>query len=145
MTSYRTPKARLGRTGRWVSLLVAAFVLLGIIAGLPLLSPAWAQSTAAMKEELAAKQASLQAAWAKLDAIQDRLNELAAAFNDAETREGELEDEIRDTNRNIEEKKKMFAKIEPSIIDQWGCAVAMIRFELKCEQIRLKEDAAKDQ
>ncbi len=94
MTSHRTPKARLGRTGKWALSLIAAAVLLAAFAALPILSPVQAATTASMKQDLAAKQAALEQAWAKLDALQDELNKLAEAFNAAESRGGVLQDEI---------------------------------------------------
>ncbi len=94
MTSYRTPKARLGRTGKWALGLIAAAVLLAFLAVLPILTPVQAATTASMKQDLAAKQAALEQAYAKLDALQDELNKLAEAFDAAETRGGELEGEI---------------------------------------------------
>lgn len=106
MTSIRTPKARLGRTGNWASSAIAAVVLLAFLVALPILSPAEAATTtttdtAAMKAELAQKQELLDEAYKQWDAMQDKLNEVAAAYNEAESRAAELETEIADVENKI--------------------------------------------
>jgi murein DD-endopeptidase MepM/ murein hydrolase activator NlpD len=114
MISHRTPKARLGRTGKWASSLIAAALLLAFLVALPVLSPAQAATSSSLKQQLAAKQASLDQAYAQLDALQDRLNELADAYNAAETRGGELEKEILAVQEKIagSEKDLQAARIQ---------------------------------
>ncbi len=109
MTSNRTPKARLGRTGKWAPQLIAAALLLAFIVVLPILSPVQATTSASLKQQLAAKQATLEQAYTKLDALQDQLNELADSFNAAESREGELEEEILKVQEKISASEKDLA------------------------------------
>lgn len=105
MTSLRTLKAHLGRKGVWVSSTLATVTLFACLVALPILSPAEAATTttdtAAMKEELAQKQELLAEAYKQLDAFQERLNEVAAAYNAAESRAAELECEITDVENKI--------------------------------------------
>jgi peptidoglycan LD-endopeptidase LytH len=101
MTLHRTPKARLGRTGKWASSLVAAATLLAFLLTLPLLSPAQAATSSTLKKQLAEQQTVLDQKYSELDALQDRLNDLADKYNAAESREGELEDEILQVQEKI--------------------------------------------
>ncbi len=106
MTLNRTPKARLGRTGRWASFAIAAAILLALLVALPLLSFAEASTTTtissqALKQQLAAKQALLDEAYKKQDALQENLNQVAGAYNDAESRAAELENEISGVEQKI--------------------------------------------
>jgi murein DD-endopeptidase MepM/ murein hydrolase activator NlpD len=94
MTFHRTPQARLWRTGKWATILIAAALLLGLILALPVLSPVQAATSATLKEQLAAKQATLDQAYSRLDALQDELDKLAGAYNEAESNQGALEEEI---------------------------------------------------
>jgi murein DD-endopeptidase MepM/ murein hydrolase activator NlpD len=101
MTFHRTPQARLWRTGKWAISLIAAALLLGFILALPVLSPVQAATSATLKQQLAAKQATLDQAYAKLDALQDELNKLAGAYDEAESNQGALEEEILQVQERI--------------------------------------------
>ena len=106
MTFHRTPKARLGRTGKWAFSLIAAALLLALLLAIPVLSPAQAATSGTLREQLAAKQATLDQAYAQLDALQDQLNKLADAYNAAESREGELEQQILEVQEKIANSEK---------------------------------------
>jgi murein DD-endopeptidase MepM/ murein hydrolase activator NlpD len=118
MTSHRTPKARPGRTGKWASSLVAAALLLAFLIALPILPPAQAATSGTLKQQLAAKQATLDQAYAKLDAMQDQLNKLADAYNAAESRAGELEDEILKVQEKISASEKDLAAARVQLEDR---------------------------
>jgi peptidoglycan hydrolase CwlO-like protein len=81
--------------------LIAAALLLGFILALPVLSPVQAATSATLKQQLAAKQATLDQAYAKLDALQDELNKLAGAYDEAESNQGALEEEILQVQERI--------------------------------------------
>jgi septal ring factor EnvC (AmiA/AmiB activator) len=101
MILHRTPKVRLGRTGKWAYSLIAAALLLAFLLTLPILSPARAATTATMKKDLATQQAALDQAYAQLDALQDQLNQVADAYNAAESRAGEIEAEVLEVQEKI--------------------------------------------
>jgi septal ring factor EnvC (AmiA/AmiB activator) len=117
MISHRTPNARLGRTGVWVSALVAAAVLLAPFFTLPLFSSVQADT---LREQLAQKQATLTQAYAQLDSLQDELDKLASSQDAAESRLGELEGEIKQVEGRIahsqEELKKARLQLEERLV-----------------------------
>ena len=101
MSSFRTPKAHIERPGKWASLLAGLVLLLTLLALLPGVFSAEATSTAEMREDLAEKKAQLDEAYAKWDALQDELNKVAEAYNAAEVRAAELENEIAEVMKKI--------------------------------------------
>jgi predicted nucleic acid-binding Zn-ribbon protein len=71
-----------------------------------------------MKQQLAEKQAVLDQAYTKLDALQDQLNNLADAYNAAESREGELEGEILKVQEKISTSEKDLATARVQLEDR---------------------------
>ena len=98
MSLLKTPEARSWRFGRWTLVLIAAAVPLVLLAALPLFSPA---EGATLREQLALKQQALDDAYAELDALQDKLDQLAEKHTAAEIRLEEIDSAINDAENEI--------------------------------------------
>jgi peptidoglycan hydrolase CwlO-like protein len=104
MIARSTPKARAWRIGVWSSPLFAAGLLLVFLFLLPLISPVQgASQSTILKQQLAQKQATLEAVNAQLQTLQSELNALTEKKNAAAERLADLEVEVSDVRDDIEQ------------------------------------------
>jgi murein DD-endopeptidase MepM/ murein hydrolase activator NlpD len=115
MSLTRTTAVPDGRTGGWVSPLFAAVLLVALFFAFPVFSPAQADT---LRQQLAAKQAALNEAYAELDALQEELDDLATEYNEAEIRLAQIEAAINDEENEIALSQKDLAIARAQLEDR---------------------------
>ena len=123
MHPYMTPKARPRRYGIWSSpLLFAAVPLLAFLLFLGLVSPAHGDTQSQiLRQQLAAKQTSVNQAYAQLQSIEREFDELGKQLDAAAARLAELDSQIKAVQDDIEQAerdlKDVSAQLEDRLID----------------------------